>query len=148
MAASQLQNDQNRRWEGIGRAAFWVHQRQDVYNALINQRIPKTDLTRSALDRSTASADEYTWAKRATCLNAEVVDFCFGPDAASIQRFTDVKNKLDAWDRCKPPAFTPVLYRERDPYRGLVFADIQFLLEIGGTSTGRKLITTTIYMLP
>lgn len=128
VAEFQARN-QHRRWAGLSQAAFWVHQRQDAYNALINQRAPATDLERSGLDRSAAPADEYTWAKRTTCLNAEVVDFCLGPDAGSTERYHSISARLQEWDRCKPDVFKPVFFRDRDPSGGRFFPDICFLLD-------------------
>lgn len=76
-----------------------------------------------------SAADECIWAKRATCLTADVVMFCFGPDAGSISRYLTIKRQLEDWDMYKPPSFAPVYFRERDPAAGRYFPDICFLLD-------------------
>ena len=122
---------------GLSNAAFWVHQRQDVYNAILNQRLPKTDLERSQIDRSTSPADGCVWAKRSTCLQAEIVAFCLGPEAASASRYKQVLHRLDAWYSHNPDDFTPVYFRERDPSQGRWFPDVCFLLDYCGKSLAR-----------
>lgn len=117
---------------GLSSAAFWVHQRQDVFNAVIHQRTPKTDLQRSGLDLSISPADEHTWALRATCLNAEAASFCFGTEAASVHRFRSVTARLQQWYQHKPQSFTPVFYRERDLSQGRFFPDLYLVLDCCG----------------
>ncbi|KAF2094201.1 hypothetical protein NA57DRAFT_80616 [Rhizodiscina lignyota] len=126
VAAAQ---EEQRPWSGLRNAALWVHQRQDVFNAILNQRVPKTDLDKCGLDRSVAPADECIWAKRATCLVGDVVTFCFGPDAGSTSKYLEIKQRLDDWDLCKPGSFTPVYFRERDPAAGRYFPEICLLLD-------------------
>lgn len=110
-------------------AAFWIHQRQDVAHALINQRVPTTDLSRSGLDRSAGPADEYTWAKRTTCLQADCVEFCFGPNAANIDAYNAVLQKLADWYEHKPTSFAPVCWLEERPAEGRFFPEICVILD-------------------
>jgi hypothetical protein len=110
-------------------AAYWIHQRQDVYWCIVHQRAPKTDLGRSGLDRSTAPADECTWAKRATCLNAEVVGMIFGPDAGSVKNYVTIMRKLEAWFSNLPDTFLPAHYKEADPEAQRFFPEIYVLID-------------------
>ncbi|KAK7903657.1 hypothetical protein LTR67_001677 [Exophiala xenobiotica] len=111
----------------LSTAAFWIHQRQDAFNALINQRLPKTDLDCSGLDRSTSFADADTWAKRATCLHAETVCFCFSSDATSKDKYDNLLQRLEDWNQHKPDIFSPVFHQERDIMQGRHFPEICFL---------------------
>ncbi|KAF9774149.1 hypothetical protein IL306_007899 [Fusarium sp. DS 682] len=124
-------------WEGFRRAALWIHLRQDIFNAVINQRVPRTDVNRLGIDRSVSPADEATWAKRALCLEAEVVDYCFGHEASSNQKYLFLKSQLEEWDRHKPQTFTPVFYQERDPSQGRMFPVVSVLLESCGMKDPR-----------
>lgn len=126
VAAAQ---EEQKPWNGLRNAALWVHQRQDAFNAILNQRVPKTDLDKCGLDRSMSPADECVWAKRATCLVGDVVSFCFGPYAGSASRYVEIRQALDEWDMCKPASFTPVYFRERDPDAGRYFPDFCLLLD-------------------
>lgn len=110
-------------------AAFWIHQRQDVYNALVGQRVPTTNLACSGLDRSSGPADDYTWAKRTTCLQAECVEFCFGPNAANTSAYNALQQRLDEWYHHKPTHFSPVCYIEENPSEGKFFPDFCVLLD-------------------
>lgn len=110
-------------------SAFWIHQRQDVYNALVNQRVPTTNLAHSGLDRSSGPTDDFTWAKRTTCLQADCVEFCFGPNAANTEAYNALQRRLDEWYNNKPSHFSPVCYVEENPSQGKYFPDICVLLD-------------------
>lgn len=116
----------------LSTAAFWIHQRQDAFNALINQRLPKTDLDCSGLDRSTSFADADTWAKRATCLHAETVYFCFSVIATSKDKYDNLLQRLEEWNQHKPDIFSPVFHQERDIMQGRHFPEICFLWDCCG----------------
>ncbi|KXL42448.1 hypothetical protein M433DRAFT_397020 [Acidomyces richmondensis BFW] len=128
-ASVEATQKQSKSYVGLSNAAFWVHQRQDVYNALINQRVPRTDLSRAGLDRSMSPANECVWAKRATCLNADVVEFCFGVDSGSVSKYHAIMKNLDDWHLNVPDTFRPVYYRENDVASGRYFPDICLLLD-------------------
>ncbi|KAF5695076.1 ARCA-like protein [Fusarium denticulatum] len=116
-------------WEGFRRAALWIHLRQDIFNAVINQRVPRTNVNRLRIDRSCSPADETTWAKRVLCLEAKVVEYCFGHEGSPIQNYETLEARLEDWDRQKPQTFTPVFYQERDPSQGLSFPNVSVLLD-------------------
>lgn len=124
--------EESREWEGLRNAALWLHQRQDVFNAILNQRPPKTNLTFCNIDRSMKEADEDIWAKRSTCLTADVATFCFGPEASSVIKYAALKEQLEQWERCKPPSFDPIYYVERDVALGRFFDDIWITLDACG----------------
>ncbi|RBR21357.1 hypothetical protein FVER53590_28347 [Fusarium verticillioides] len=116
-------------WEGFRRAALWIHLRQDIFNAVINQRVPRTNVNRLGIDRGCSPADESIWAKRVLCLEAEVVEYCFGQERPSIQHYEALEDRLEDWDRQKPQTFTPVFYQERDPPQGVSFPTVSVLLD-------------------
>ncbi|KAI7764064.1 hypothetical protein LZL87_006446 [Fusarium oxysporum] len=116
-------------WEGFRRAALWIHLRQDIFNAVINQRVPRTDVNRLEIDRSSSPTDETTWAKRVLCLEAEAVEYCFSHGGSSIQQYISLEAHLEDWDRQKPQTFTPVFYQERDPSQGRSFPIVSMLLD-------------------
>ncbi|KAK2474216.1 hypothetical protein H9L39_14176 [Fusarium oxysporum f. sp. albedinis] len=116
-------------WEGFRQAALWIHLRQDIFNAVINQRVPRTNVNRLGIDHSSSPTDETTWAKRVLCLEAEVVEYCFSHEGSSIQRYTSLEVRLEDWDRQKPQTFTPVFYQERDPSQGVSFPIVSVLLD-------------------
>ena len=122
---------QNLQHSGLSSSAFWVHQRQDAYNALINQRVPKTDLEYCDMDRGVAPADEYVWAKRPVCLMAECVEFCFG-SPNSIDKHNELERRLEEWYTQKPATFSPVHCRGRDPENGKMFPEICVVMDYAG----------------
>ncbi|KAG4257416.1 hypothetical protein FPRO04_08624 [Fusarium proliferatum] len=121
--------EQDLTWEGFRGAALWIHLRQDIFNAVINQRIPRTNVKELEIDRSSSPADETIWAKRVLCLEAEVVEYCFGGEGSSIQQYKALEARLEDWDSQKPQTFTPVLYQERDPSQGVSFPIVSVLLD-------------------
>ncbi|KAF4440320.1 ARCA-like protein [Fusarium acutatum] len=116
-------------WEGFPQAALWIHLRQDIFNAVINQRVPRTNVHRLGIDRKSSPADETTWAKRVLCLEAEVIGYCFGHEGSSIQQHEALEARLEDWDRQKPQTFTPVFYQERDLSQGVSFPVVSVLLD-------------------
>lgn len=121
----------------LANAAFWVHQRQDLFVAIINSRAPKTC---SAIETESHlySGEEYAWTKRATTLHAEVVDFCFGPRSNSVEAFLSIANDLDEWDSCKPVTFTPVHFDEPDSsLESQGYRDLCFTLDCCGKQNKR-----------
>jgi hypothetical protein len=122
---------QNLQHSELSSSAFWVHQRQDAYNALINQRVPKTDLEYCAMDRGVADADEYVWAKRPVCLMAECVEFCFG-NPNSIDKHNELERRLEEWYTHKPVTFSPVHCGVRDPANGRMFPEICVVMDYAG----------------
>lgn len=126
---------ESRRWEGLRDAALWVHQRQDVFNAILNQRPTRTDLSICNIDRSMNEASDEIWAKRSTCLTADVVSFCFGAESSSIPKYMALKHQLHLWDTCKPPSFTPLYYRECDAAAERYFPEVWLTLDACGKSS-------------
>ncbi|KAE8375839.1 hypothetical protein BDV26DRAFT_6007 [Aspergillus bertholletiae] len=123
----EVQNESRHWQEGLGRGAFWIHQRQDIINAILNQRPTKANLTLCGLDRTSSDSNPETWAKRCTCLVADVVSFCFGPNASSIERYDTLRHQLDWWDMHKPPCSTAFFQSEldhqtEDPFPEIIFA--------------------------
>ncbi|CCT74693.1 related to ARCA protein [Fusarium fujikuroi IMI 58289] len=121
--------EQDLTWEGFRGAALWIHLRQDIFNAVINQRVPRTNVKELEIDRSSSPADETIWAKRVLCLEAEVVEYCLGGEGSSIQQYKALEARLEDWDSQKPQTFTPVLYQERDPSQGVSFPVVSVLLD-------------------
>jgi len=74
-------------------------------------------------------ANECVWAKRATCLNADVVEFCFGVDSGSVSKYQAIMRNLDDWQLNVPNTFRPVYYRENNVASGRFFPDICLLLD-------------------
>ncbi|KAE8370295.1 hypothetical protein BDV27DRAFT_152181 [Aspergillus caelatus] len=113
---SEVQNE-NRPWqEGLGRGAFWIHQRQDMINAILNQRPNKADLTFCGLNRIPNDPNPETWAKRSTC-------------ASSIERCEALRHQLDCWDMHKPPCYAPFFHGDLSHRTGDAFPEITFTLD-------------------
>ncbi|KAI0011840.1 hypothetical protein F4779DRAFT_615244 [Xylariaceae sp. FL0662B] len=113
----------------LSTASFWIYQRQDIAVAIINHRSPRTELKGINFVRSVGEADSYTWTKRATCLHADVIDFCFGSNWSSTHSYHALLKDLDEWDQCKPEIFSPVHFREQNPSNGRPFPDVFFTVD-------------------
>lgn len=118
--------------DDLRNAAFWVHQRQDLVAAVVNHRGPRTRFNCVGLDLTFGPADGHTWAKRATCLHSEVVDFCFGSGFKSIEVFYGIMGRLEKWDQCKPEAFTPVSQAESGSSHDRIFPEVCFTVDFCG----------------
>lgn len=128
----------------LGRAAFWVHLRQDVHVALLLQVPINTDyppcLNRQrimeSLDRitdgeTTVRQDtlDCAWANRMVLLLLDVINYSFQPGARSLQDWVGLRGRLDHWSMAKPRNFQSYYERSPDPSDGRVFPDIWILLD-------------------
>ncbi len=116
-------------WLRLGRAAYWIHQRQDVYSAIVHQSPPRTDLQWGHLSHVSDAMDLYSWTKRATALAGEVAGFCFGPNNTSTTIYVGLHQKITDWDDQSPAEFTPLYQGERDEAAGQFFPEIRFAMD-------------------
>ncbi|KAF2266163.1 hypothetical protein CC78DRAFT_459682, partial [Lojkania enalia] len=103
-------------------AAFWVHVRQCLYTATINQQPPNLDLLLQLADiiplddaehPSVDVRSETAWANSMTWLCARVQHFCFGggsnaEPASRMRRWLELGEELDRWKSLCPSTFDPI----------------------------------------
>ncbi|KAH7376734.1 hypothetical protein B0T11DRAFT_23722 [Plectosphaerella cucumerina] len=104
-------------------ACFWVGLRQEIYSAVMNQQAVRMNLAHDGIvDRSTAPADDFTWANRAVVHCADVLNYCFGDTAAATagpgaadaaRRWALLSRANRDWKAALPPSYMPVFYRDR-----------------------------------
>jgi hypothetical protein len=128
----------------LSTAAFWVYQRQDISFAILNHRPPKINLDQIDFDRSLSPSDDYTWTKRATCLHADVLGFCFETihvetKHRSVASYSALIEALQGWDASKPKYFAPIHTEERYLAVGLMFPGIYFTLDHYGELSRRTM---------
>lgn len=123
-----MTHDPQRGETKLARAAFWIHQRQDVYHAISYQKPTRTRLDPGRLLESVESEDVHFWTRRSTLLAGQVADFCFGESRRSISAYHELERKLQDWWIAQPIAFRPLHYGVPDLDAGHVFPRILFAL--------------------
>ena len=125
----------------LGRAAFWVHLRQDIHVAMLLQVPVNTDyppcLQREKilanLDHITSSqntgmrqeAVDCAWANRMASLLLDIINYCFqDSQPRDIEPWVMLRSRLDYWRIAKPTTFDPYYERARNPSQGRVFPEI------------------------
>lgn len=97
---------------GLSAACFWVGLRQEIYSAVMNQRLVRINLNHALVDRSLSPADDHTWANRAVVHCADVLNFCFGDDSQHrVARWQELELYGKRWSESIPSTFTP-LYQD------------------------------------
>ena len=107
----------------LRRAIFWVHLRQEIYNAFLYQRSVVTDLTNCDLESENEYWDDNMWFHRTLYIAAEVTKWAFGEET-SHARWYELCTMLDAWETTRPSSFDPIYFRERDAENGRYFPEV------------------------
>jgi len=124
----------------LGRAAFWVHLRQDVHVALLLQVPINTDYppclhrekvlenldlitTQKAAPVRQESVD-CAWANRIAVLLVDIINYCFQDGPRNLEPWIALRGRLDHWSIAKPRNLKPYYERAPAPSEGRVFPDI------------------------
>ncbi|KAL2825682.1 hypothetical protein BJY01DRAFT_256201 [Aspergillus pseudoustus] len=127
----------------LGRAAFWVHLRQDIHVALLLQ-VPidvdyppciQKDQILAGMDYITTTTQpgsslgkdtiDCAWANRIAVLLVDVINYCFQDSGSrELESWIHIRGRLDHWSAAKPRRFQPYYERPADPASGRVFPDI------------------------
>ncbi|KAI2676039.1 transcriptional regulator family: Fungal Specific TF [Penicillium roqueforti] len=128
--AATIASDKQQPVTKLAKSAFWVHQRQDVFHSISQQKPTRTSLDVTHLWEPGDSDDIYTWTKRSQKLAGETADFCFGNDEAQSrkQHFEDLQRMLTQWSELSWPAFQPVFFADSDLKTGRILPEIRFAL--------------------
>ncbi|KAF2122548.1 hypothetical protein BDV96DRAFT_639128 [Lophiotrema nucula] len=103
-------------------AAFWIHVRQCLYTATVNQQPPHLDSALHIADivpvddadhPSTDLRSETAWANMMTWLAANVLHFSFGGGAdgepsSRLRKWEDLGDALKRWRDDRPTTFDPI----------------------------------------
>lgn len=126
--------------DALGSAAYWIHQRQDLVNAVVNHRAPRSLFNHSGVDISCEPTNGSNWAKRATCLHSETAQFRFGVEPRSVKEYDRISHLLEQWDFHKPEEFVPVCCEDPQTSDAEPFPAVCFLTDYAG---GFQCLATT-----
>lgn len=107
----------------LRRAVFWLHLRQEIYNAYMFQRSVITDLSNCNLELEQQSENDDMWFHQTLYLAAQVSKWAFG-EGASHARWHELCKMLDVWENRRPASFDPIYFRTRDRTNGTYFPEI------------------------
>lgn len=123
----------------LGRAAFWVHIRQDIHIALLLQVPVSVDyppciqkdkiysrlyLITSGQIAVTREALDCAWANHMASLLIEVINYCFGSNPRGLETWLSLCHRRDHWLMAKPSSFKPYYERGRALAHGRPFPEI------------------------
>ena len=112
----------------LRRAVFWLHLRQEIYNAYLHQRSVITDLGNCQFDPETQSGDDGTWFHQTLYISAQVSNWAFGEDV-SYARWCELSHMVGVWERRRPSTFDPVYFCERDTTSARFFPEIGYVTD-------------------
>ena len=112
----------------LRRAVFWVHLRQEIFNAFLFQRGVFTDLSNCSFESGIETMDDDMWFHQTLYFSAEVTKWAFGGES-SHARWKELCGKLDEWERERPSSFDPIYFRDRDPKNGRFFPEICYVTD-------------------
>lgn len=123
----------------LGRAAFWVHLRQDIHVALllqipINMDYPPClrkdmileDMENTTTQKTSARDDiiDCAWANKLAILLVDIINYSFQQEPRELQSWISLRGRLDHWIIAKPRRFHPYYERSPDAAKGRVYPDI------------------------
>ena len=110
------------------RAVFWLHLRQEIYNAYLYQRSVVTDLSNCSFESENESEDDDMWLHQIVYIAALVSKWAFGEDA-SHARWHELCKMVDVWESRRPTSFDPIYFRTRDPPNGRYFPEVCYVTD-------------------
>jgi Fungal specific transcription factor domain len=87
--------------------AFWAYMRQDVTIALAMNSPTKLNLENCGVELEFTEVDDDIWTNRMTFLLAKTVNYCFGPEEKTMDRWREAKRLVDLWKERAPTSFKP-----------------------------------------
>lgn len=128
----------------IGRAAFWVHLRQDIHVALLLQVPINTDyppclqrekilsnlesITDGRISVRGESVD-CAWANSMASILVDVINYSFQEEGHGKQSWITLRGRLDLWSMCIPRSMQPYYEKDRAPAEGRTFPEVWFLCD-------------------
>lgn len=112
----------------LRKAVFWLHLRQEIYNAYLYQRSVVTDLSNCDFESENESGDDDSWFHQTLYIAALVSNWAFGEEA-SRARWYELCKMLDAWESKRPTSFDPIYIRTRDPQNGRYFPEVCYVTD-------------------
>ena len=123
LSAKAIQNSSQLR-----RAIFWLHLRQEIYNAVLYQRSVVTDISNCNLQCEDESETDDTWFHQTLYIAALVSKWVFGENA-SHARWYELCKMLDEWESRRPASFDPIYFRTQDPPNGRYFPEVCYVTD-------------------
>ena len=118
----------------LRRAVFWVHLRQEIYIACVEQSTVQANLENCTSESSLESLDDDAeWVHRALWICAQVLQWAFGSESTH-GRWLELCKLVFDWEKRRPNGFDPVFFRPRDPVKGRWFPEICHVTDEHGAS--------------
>lgn len=112
----------------LRRAVFWLHLRQEIYNAYLYQRGVTTDLSNCDFESEDDSGSDEMWFHQMLYIAALVSKLAFGEEV-SHARWHELCKMLEVWESRRPGSFDPIYIRPRDPSNGRYFPEICYVTD-------------------
>ena len=107
----------------LRRAVFWLHLRQEIYNAFLYQRSVITDLNNCNFEFENESENDDMWFHQTLYIAALVSKWAFGEET-SHARWYELCKMMDVWESRRPTSFDPIYFRTLDPTNGRYFPEV------------------------
>lgn len=112
----------------LRRAVFWLHLRQEIYNAYLYQRSVGTDLSDCNLESENEAENDGMWFHQTLIIAALVSKWAFGEEA-SHNRWYELCKMVDAWESRHPTSLDPIYFRPRDPQNSRYFPEVCYVAD-------------------
>lgn len=112
----------------LRRAVFWLHLRQEIYNAYLYQRSVITDLSSCNFESENEFENDDMWFHQTLYIVALVSKWAFGEEA-SRARWYELCKMVDVWESRRPASFDPIYFRTRDPSNGRYFPELCYVTD-------------------
>lgn len=116
---------------GLGRAAFQVAMRQECGMAVLHQRPVLASLYERHRDWSVTPDSDMAWGERATAYVATVLEYCYGREKKTVERWEELVDHYTQGLRLRPDDFKP-FYQSASEESG-AFPVILYVKPVQGT---------------
>ena len=98
----------------LRRAVFWVHLRQEIYLACVEQCTIQANLDNCNVNLSDEADNDNYWFHRTLFISAQVLQWAFG-GSPSKERWQELVHLLKEWDFNRPKDFDALFFNPIDP---------------------------------
>lgn len=110
----------------LRRAVFWLHLRQEIYNAYLHQRSVTTDLSNCKFESEHEPGDDDVWFHQTLYITANVSKWAFGEER-SHARWYELCTMVDLWASRRPSSFDPIHFCTQAPQNGKYFPEVCYV---------------------
>lgn len=99
---------------------------------MTNRPLPPCFVNYGDIDRTLEPTDDWMWTYRIIAHTADTLTYCNGDGPKTLERWKELWEYLERWEKAISPSFRPIFEEDADPRNGKIFPDIWFANDCHG----------------